>query len=106
MIRNRLRSHWLQLRHLGPVAYLPPDSGQTPPEGEPAEGRFRWPGRESDAEVGLQYHRARHYDPAVGRWTSQDPLGYESGDGNLYPYARPPEATPPAPDAAGRPPQP
>jgi RHS repeat-associated protein len=33
-------------------------------------------GREADSETGLQYNRARYYDPKVGRWLSQDPLGF------------------------------
>ena len=40
-------------------------------------------GREADSETGLQYNRARYYDPKVGRWLSQDPLGFAAGDGNL-----------------------
>jgi RHS repeat-associated protein len=42
--------------------------------------------REFDAETGLYYNRARHLDPATGRWTTQDPLGYAAGDTNLYRY--------------------
>lgn len=26
------------------------------------------------------------YDPAVGRWTSEDPIAFEGGDANLYRY--------------------
>ena len=26
------------------------------------------------------------YDPKVGRWLSEDPLGFDAGDGNLYRY--------------------
>jgi hypothetical protein len=26
------------------------------------------------------------YDPTIGRWTSEDPLGFEAGDPNLYRY--------------------
>ena len=29
--------------------------------------RYEWPGREYDADVGLQYNRARCYDPQPGR---------------------------------------
>ncbi len=49
--------------------------------------RWKWTGRELDSETGLQYNRARSYDPKTGRWTSQDPLGFAGGDGNLYRYA-------------------
>ena len=36
---------------------------------------------------GLYYMRARYYDPQVGRFISEDPVGFEGGDTNLYVYA-------------------
>ncbi|MBX9660814.1 MAG: RHS repeat-associated core domain-containing protein, partial [Nitrospiraceae bacterium] len=51
-------------------------------------GNAPWTGRELDAETGLQYNRARYYDPKTGRWTSQDPLGFDAGDSNLYRYVK------------------
>ena len=36
--------------------------------------------------TGLQYNRARYYDPTTGRWTTEDPLGFAAGDTNLYRY--------------------
>ena len=48
--------------------------------------RFGYTGREFDEETGLHYYRARYYDAAVGRFISQDPIGFEAGDGNLYRY--------------------
>ena len=36
---------------------------------------------------GLYYMRARYYDPQTGRFISQDPLGFDGGDVNLYIYA-------------------
>src|ERR1019366_3426819 len=47
---------------------------------------YGWTGREVDVETGLQYNRARYYDAATGRWISQDPLGFDAGDSNLYRY--------------------
>ena len=35
---------------------------------------------------GLYYMRARFYDPAVKRFISEDPLGFDGGDLNLYAY--------------------
>ena len=67
-------------------------------ETNPANGdRFKFTGREYDATTGLQYNRARYYDPSTGRWISQDPLGLDSGDTNLYRYVgnRPTIATDP-----------
>ena len=42
-------------------------------------------GRENDAETGLYYYRARYYDPLVGRFISEDPLGFKAGV-NFYAY--------------------
>ena len=56
-------------------------------ESSPTFGdRFKYTGREFDGETGLQYNRARYYDPKTGRWTSQDPMGFASGDFNKYRY--------------------
>ena len=49
-------------------------------------GRYGWTGRELDRRDGLQYNRARYYDAKIGRWLSQDPLGFDAGDSNLYRY--------------------
>lgn len=46
---------------------------------------YGFTGREYDAESRLNYHRARYYDPNVGRWLSQDPIGIRGGL-NLYAY--------------------
>jgi RHS repeat-associated protein len=35
---------------------------------------------------GFYYMRARYYDPVVGRFISEDPLGFDGGDVNLYVY--------------------
>jgi RHS repeat-associated protein len=51
-----------------------------------AEFRFGYTGRELDGETGLYYYRARYYDPKVGRFISEDPLGFGAGDTNLYRY--------------------
>jgi len=37
---------------------------------------------------GLYYMRARYYDPNVGRFISEDPIGFDSGDTNLYAYVK------------------
>ncbi len=43
-------------------------------------------GREYDNFTGLYYYRARMYDQNLGRFTSEDPIGFEGGDVNLYGY--------------------
>jgi RHS repeat-associated protein len=35
---------------------------------------------------GFYYMRARYYDPEVGRFISEDPIGFGGGDVNLYVY--------------------
>jgi RHS repeat-associated protein len=45
----------------------------------------RYTGREFDSESGLYYYRARYYDPSVGRFVSEDPVGFSAGM-NFYRY--------------------
>lgn len=47
--------------------------------------RYRFTGKERDAESGLYYHGARYYAPWLARWTSSDPAGLVDGM-NLYVY--------------------
>jgi RHS repeat-associated protein len=46
---------------------------------------FRYTGREFDTETSLYYYRARYYDPAAGRFLSEDPASFRGGI-NLYGY--------------------
>ncbi|MDT3238784.1 MULTISPECIES: RHS repeat-associated core domain-containing protein [Pseudomonas syringae group] len=39
-----------------------------------------------DVETGLHYNTFRYYDPEIGRFTTQDPIGLLGGE-NLYQYA-------------------
>jgi len=48
--------------------------------------RYLYTGREFDLITGLYYYRARWYDPSLGRFLSQDPIGFRGGDANLYRY--------------------
>jgi RHS repeat-associated protein len=50
--------------------------------------RFAYTGREWDGETGQYYYRARYYDAAVGRFISEDPIGFNSGDTNINRYVR------------------
>jgi RHS repeat-associated protein len=64
-------------------------SGETPISSTHAEAvdqLFYYTGQERDATTGLQLHGARWYDPATGRWLSEDPSGFDGGDPNLYRY--------------------
>ena len=51
-----------------------------------ADFRFGYTGRELDTETGLYYYRARYYDSGLGRFISEDPVGFSAGDTNLYRY--------------------
>jgi len=53
---------------------------------EGVSNSYTYTAREWDADAGLYYYRARWYDPAVGRFLSEDPIGFARGDGNLYRY--------------------
>ncbi len=55
-------------------------------ESNPSNGdRFKYAEQQADA-TGLSYDRARYYNPATGRFISQDPAGFGGGDVNLYRY--------------------
>ncbi len=59
--------------------------GNTSTTGTATANSFAYTGRELDA-TGLYFYRARYYNPALGRFISEDPLGFGSGDTNLYSY--------------------
>jgi RHS repeat-associated protein len=48
--------------------------------------RYGYTGREWDEETGLYYYRTRYYDPTNGRFISEDTIGFNGGDANLYRY--------------------
>jgi len=47
---------------------------------------YLYTGREADS-AGLYYYRARYYSPTMGRFISEDPLGFGGGQNNFYAYA-------------------
>jgi len=47
--------------------------------------RYRWAGREFDAETGNYFLRSRYYSAAQHRFIQEDPVGF-SGGTNLYTY--------------------
>jgi RHS repeat-associated protein len=81
--------------HLGSVVQTTNASGAVTllrdydPYGNPLAGAaqpgYAFTGREWDPEAALYYHRARYYDPMVGRFLSQDPIGLAGGI-NLHTY--------------------
>jgi RHS repeat-associated protein len=61
--------------------------GGTAASGEASGNPHQYTGRENDGG-GLYYYRARYYSPELGRFISEDPLGFGGGDANLYAYVR------------------
>jgi RHS repeat-associated protein len=59
--------------------------GTTVASGDTSSNPFQYTGRENDG-TGLYYYRARYYNPSLGRFVSEDPIGFQSGP-NLYAYA-------------------
>jgi len=53
---------------------------------EAVDQAFAFTGEQRDTDTGLQLHGERWYDPRSGRWLSEDPLGLDAGDANLYRY--------------------
>jgi RHS repeat-associated protein len=47
---------------------------------------FYYTGQELDKGTGLYNYNARWYDPAMARFISEDPSGFDGGDANLFRY--------------------
>jgi RHS repeat-associated protein len=61
--------------------------GRVTSESNPAvDSLFLFTARPFDADTELQNNLNRWYDASVGRWLSEDPVGFAAGDGNLYRY--------------------
>jgi RHS repeat-associated protein len=59
--------------------------GATTTSGSTSANATQYAGRENDG-TGLYFYRARYYHPKLGRFISEDPLGFGGGDLNLYAY--------------------
>ncbi|MFL9888798.1 RHS repeat-associated core domain-containing protein [Paraburkholderia agricolaris] len=59
--------------------------GQTTLTGATDANPQQYTGRENDG-TGLYYYRNRYYSPATGRFISEDPIGWASGQTNAYAY--------------------
>nr|WP_289623609.1 RHS repeat-associated core domain-containing protein [Paracidovorax valerianellae] len=68
----------------GPMGWGEAASAHRPPAH--VDQPFRFQGQQFDEETGLHYNRFRYYDPVVGRFVSQDPIGLRGGT-NLFTYA-------------------
>ena len=47
---------------------------------------FKYQGQDYDSEVELCYNRFRYYHPETGRYISEDPIGFLSGEPNFFAY--------------------
>ena len=90
---NRITTHYYHCDHLGTPLALTDANGQIvwaasldpwgnvldeyDPQGigQP----IRLPGQIHDRQTGLYYNRHRYYDPAMGRYITQDPIGIQGG---------------------------
>src|SRR6266436_2199376 len=59
--------------------------GNTTTSGSATTNSFAYTGRELDAG-NLYFYRARYYNPQLGRFISEDPIGYQGNSVNLYEY--------------------
>ena len=72
----------------GPGMVVRSTEGETSRRAPPSviEQPFRLQGQQFDEETGLHYNRFRYYDPVVGRFVSEDPIGLKGGE-NLFSYS-------------------
>ena len=68
------------------VAIEDANGAATPLDSQLASLDYGYTGREWDSDASLNYYRARWYDPAVGRFISEDPMGFGGGDTNVNRY--------------------
>ncbi len=102
---DKVKTYWYQNDHLGTPHSLTESLGevvyscsynaygkvidekhhQQEERGIRVENNLRFQGQYWDEETGLHYNFNRYYDPALGRYLTQDPLGLAGGD-NFYQY--------------------
>jgi RHS repeat-associated protein len=69
------------------TSYTYTPAGQPAATGTASANPYQYTGRENDG-TGLQYNRARYYNPATSQFTSQDPLSTATrAAASLYAYA-------------------
>jgi RHS repeat-associated protein len=104
--RSKLKIHLYHCNHLGTPVALVNEQGQIDwaieldPWGNtlnefqrnsdrPIEQPIRMQGQQINRESGLFYNRYRYYDPAQGRYITQDPIGLAGGTNSTLYITRP-----------------
>ena len=59
--------------------------GNTTIGGSASSNSYQYTGRENE-DTKLYFYRSRYYSPTFQRFIAQDPIGFASGDANLYGY--------------------
>ena len=83
-VRDLMANDGSVLAHYAYDSYGQPVGGTAPT----VENDLGFAGREFSAATGLLYLRARYYSPRLGRFVSEDPIGFSGGDINTYRYAQ------------------
>ena len=78
-IRDLVSTTGAVIDHVAYDAYGDVTSETSPSSGD----RFKFDGMAWDAAIDLYYDNARYYDPATGKFISQDPLGFSAEDANI-----------------------
>lgn len=97
---NIKETYYYHTDHLGTPILMTNSSGtivwegEFLPFGEPfsitgtVTNNLRFPGQYFDKGTGLNYNYYRDYNPVIGRYISEDPIGFAGGDVNLYSYVK------------------
>jgi RHS repeat-associated protein len=94
------QGYFFQQNRLGSVTHLTGFSGEiiesyrydafgqpsTTYTGGSFNNRFKFTGREYQAAFGIYEYRNRAYHPGLGRFLSEDPMGFAGGDSNMFRY--------------------
>ena len=80
LVQRNASASWKSYRRYGAYGENQDSAGT-----DPVPQRYRWIGRELDAETGFYYIRARYFDPASQRFTQEDPAG-DFTSSNLFAY--------------------
>jgi RHS repeat-associated protein len=89
IVRDNLDSTRSLVDHTGAVTntYSYDSYGNvTATVGTLAATRYLYTCQEHDTATGLYYYDNRWYDSSLGKFISQDPIGFATGDANLYRY--------------------